>query len=208
MNSSPVGVLVYEQGSAQLVDKRLIRLGVRAHTADHRWVKRWNNLRVVDLGREHPLSRLEVAMKPWLKWTGLILLAAVIGLAQAFAFTAAVKPQRGNAPITFDQAVESARQYLTSYGNPDLVLTEIMEFSDNFYAEVEEKSTGIHAFELLINRHTGAVSPEPGPNMRWKTRYGHMGGMMGDWGGRQNQVMVTTPERAREIAQGWLDKLR
>jgi hypothetical protein len=147
-------------------------------------------------------------MKPWLKWTGLILLAAVIGLALAFAFTAAVKPQRGNTPITFDQAVASARQYLTSYGNTDLALTEVMQFSDNFYAEVEEKSTGIHAFELLIDRHTGAVYPEPGPNMMWNIRYGHMGGMMGDWGGRQNEVMVTTPDRAREIAQGWLDKLR
>src|SRR4030043_1375254 len=145
-------------------------------------------------------------MKPWLKWTGLTLLAAVIGLAQAFAFTAAVKPQRGNAPITFDQAVESARQYLASYGNPDLVLTEIMEFSDNFYAEVEEKSTGIHASELLIDCYTGAVYPEPGPNMMWNTRYGHMGVMMGGWGGRQNEVMLVTSERAREISQGWLDK--
>ena len=96
-------------------------------------------------------------MKPWLKWTGLILIAAVFGLALAFAFTVAVKPQRGNTPITLDQAVESARQYLTSYGNPDLVLTEVMQFSSNFYAEVEEKNTGIHAFELLIDRYTGAV---------------------------------------------------
>ena len=145
-------------------------------------------------------------MKPWLKWTGLILIAAVIGLALAFAFTAIVKPQRGNAPIALDQAIESARRYLTSYGNPDLVLTEVMEFSDNFYAEVEEKSTGVHAFELLIDRYTGVVYPEPGPNMMWNTHYGHMGGMMGGWGGRQDEVMFVTPESAREIAQGWLDK--
>jgi len=145
-------------------------------------------------------------MKQWLKWTGLILLAAVVGLALAFAFTVIVKPQRGSAPITLDQAVESARQYLAAYGNPDLALTEVMEFSDNFYAEVEEKSTGIHAFELLIDRYAGDVYHEPGPNMMWNTRYGHMGGMWSRWGGRQDEVMLVTPERAREIAQGWLDK--
>ena len=145
-------------------------------------------------------------MKQWLKWTGLILLAAVVGLALAFAFTVIVKPQRGSAPLTLDQAVESARQYLAAYGNPDLALTEVMEFSDNFYAEVEEKSTGIHAFELLIDRYAGDVYHEPGPNMMWNTRYGHMGGMMGGWGGRQAGPMSVTPELARKIAQGWLDK--
>src|SRR4030067_1263921 len=81
-----------------------------------------------------------------------------------------------------------------------------MEFSDNFYTEVEEQSTGIHAFELLIDRYTGAVYPEPGPNMMWNTRYGHMGGMMGGWRGRQAGPMSVTPERARDIAQGWMDK--
>ena len=145
-------------------------------------------------------------MKQLLKWTGLILLATVIGLALAFTFTALIRPRGSSAAITPDQAVESARQSLASYGNPDLVLAEVMEFSDNFYAEVKEKSTGIHAFELLIDRYTGVVSPEPGPNMMWNTRYGHMGGMMGGWGGRQAEPIFVTPEQARGIAQGWLDK--
>ena len=92
-------------------------------------------------------------------------------------------------PLTLDQAVDAVRQYLSAYGNPDpstsqaslgrsgqvLTLTEVMEFSENFYAEVEEKSTGVHAFELVIDRYTGAVYPEPGPNMMWNTKYGHMG---------------------------------
>ena len=88
------------------MDKRLIRAGEHVHSVDRRWVNRWSNLRIIDLGREHPFSRLDAAMKPWLKWAGLILLTEVIGLALAFAFTAAVKPQRGNASITLDQAVE------------------------------------------------------------------------------------------------------
>jgi hypothetical protein len=109
-------------------------------------------------------------------------------------------------PLTLDQAVESARQYVETYGSPDLVLTEVMEFSENFYVEVEEKSTGIHAFELLVDRYTGAVYPEPGPNMMWNTRYGHMGGMMGGWGRQRSGTMSVTPEQALDIAQGWLDQ--
>ena len=85
-----------------------------------------------------------------------------------------------------------------------------MEFANNFYAEVEEKSTGIHAFELLIDPYTGAVYPEPGPNMMWNTKYGHMSGMMGwmmgGWGRRQEKPMSVTPEQALNIAQQWLDK--
>jgi hypothetical protein len=49
-------------------------------------------------------------------------------------------------PLTLDQAVAAARQYLSAYGNPDLALTEVIEFSNNFYAAFQEKSTGIYAF--------------------------------------------------------------
>ena len=150
-------------------------------------------------------------MKLWLKWTGLILLAAAVGLVAALAFTAVVRPQRGNDTITLDQAAESARQYLNVSGNQDLELTEVMEFSNNFYAEVKEQSAGTHAFELLIDRYTGEVFPEPGPNMMWNTRYGHMAGahisgMMGGLGGQQAETMSVTPEQALDIAQQWLDK--
>jgi hypothetical protein len=116
-----------------------------------------------------------------------------------------------------DQAIQAAQTYMAGYGNPDLYVTEVMEFSQNFYAEVAERSTGIHAFELLINRWTGAVSPEPGPNMMWNTKYGHMGGMMGRaWGslpfmGRgavpsPGGTMPVTPAQARQAAQAWLDQ--
>ena len=81
-----------------------------------------------------------------------------------------------------------------------------MEFTENFYAEVEEKSSGIHAFEILIDRYTGAVYPEPGPNMMWNTRYGHMGNMMGGWGSRQAGPTSMTSDQALDFAQEWLDQ--
>jgi hypothetical protein len=87
-----------------------------------------------------------------------------------------------------------------------------MQFSNQFYAEVEEKSTGIHAFEILLDRFTGAVYPEPGPNMMWNTKYGHMGGMMGGWWGFGGQIptaqMPVTPAQAGQYAQQFLDANR
>jgi hypothetical protein len=181
-------------------------------------------------------------MRQILKWTGLILLAAAVGLVFAFVFTAGVQRRAAYPPnytvpfssqngyrgwgmmngrywtgtqrnssgnaLTLDQAVEAASQYLAAYGNPDLTVTEVMEFTENFYAEVEEKSSGIHAFELLIDRYTGAVYPEPGPNMMWNIKYGHMGGsrMMGGWGSRQTGSASVTAEQALDFAQQWLDQ--
>ena len=111
-------------------------------------------------------------------------------------------------PITLDQAVEAAQEYLAAYGNPDLALAEVMEFTQNFYAEVEEISTGVGAFELLIDRYTGSVYPEPGPNMMWNTKYGHMGDRGGMTGGSWDQLTgsaTVTPEEARTQAQEYLD---
>lgn len=110
-------------------------------------------------------------------------------------------------PLTLDQAVEAANQYLAAYGNPDLTITEVMEFTENFYAEVEEKSSGVHAFELLMDRYTGIVYPEPGPNMMWNSKYGHMGRMRGGgWGGWQAGSISVTSDQALDLAQAWLNQ--
>jgi hypothetical protein len=123
-------------------------------------------------------------------------------------------------PMAIDQAAEQVVKYLDSWGNPDLKLAEVMEFSNNFYAEVEEKDTGVHAFEMLINKYTGEIFPEPGPNMMWNVKYGHMGGgMMGMLGGPgrrgspryrwqdPTEPMKIKPEAAVEKAQKYLDSL-
>ena len=86
-------------------------------------------------------------------------------------------------PITIDQAVIAAKTYVSAYNNADLALDEILEFSNHFYVAVKEKSTGVGAFEILVDRFTGYVQPEPGPNMMWNTKYGQMGGRFGMMGG-------------------------
>jgi hypothetical protein len=87
-----------------------------------------------------------------------------------------------DARSAFERAVKG-------FGNPNLEVGEVMEFSNNYYAEVKEKDTGIGAMELLINRPGSRVYQEPGPNMMWNTKYGMMSGgrgygrMMGPNGG-------------------------
>jgi len=110
-------------------------------------------------------------------------------------------------PITIDQAADSVQRYLNAWGGK-LVLVEVMNFAWNYYAEVEEKDTGIHAMELLVDKYTGQVSPEPGPNMMWNTKYSPMAGMMGGSyynGKAPSDVMPVSPEKAKEYAQKYLD---
>ncbi len=121
--------------------------------------------------------------------------------------------------LTLDQATETVEQYLAAYGDPDpsagseqaLALAEVMEFSNGFYAQVIEEETGIGAFEILIDPITGAIHPEPGPNMMWNTKYGHMGGyggMMGGYGYYRPPTgeMTVGPDEAIQAAQAYLDR--
>ncbi len=101
--------------------------------------------------------------------------------------------------ITIDEAAEAVERYLHTYGE-DLALAEVMEFAWNFYAEVEEESTGIHAMELLIDKYTGQVYPEMGPNMMWNTKYGMMGSNYA-----VTAEMPVTTEQAKTLAQQFLD---
>lgn len=109
----------------------------------------------------------------------------------------------GIAPITLDQAVTWAQTYVKSSNNPDLAVAEVMEFSNNFYIRVKEKSTGVNAFEILVSRN-GGISPEPGPNMMWNAKYSPMAYMMGGWFVSSAQNSVTAAQ-AKEKAQQYLD---
>ncbi len=100
--------------------------------------------------------------------------------------------------ISLDEAVQKVQSYAASFG-PNFQASEIMEFSNNFYAAIAEKDTGKAAFEVLVDPSSGAVFPEIGPNMMWNLKYGHMG----NGSSQQNTV---TFEQARADAQAALDK--
>jgi len=76
-----------------------------------------------------------------------------------------------------------------------------MEFSNQYYVIIKEESTGANAFELLVDKNTGFVFLEPGPNMMWNNRYGHMGQTR-----NPTIIMPITPQIAIRYAQNYLDQ--
>lgn len=102
--------------------------------------------------------------------------------------------------LSLEQAVEVAEAYLAAFDDEDLELAEVMQFSNHFYAQAREESTGIYAFEFLIDPLTSAVHHEPGPNVMWNAKYGHMGSVAGTTG-----EMAVSPAEAAELAQAYLD---
>ena len=127
----------------------------------------------------------------------------------------------GADPLTLDQAEAALDRYLASFAEDDLRVAEIMIFENHAYAEIVEASTGIGAMEVLVDPLTLAVYPEPGPNVMWNTKYGHMtgqGGMMGAlgqgmmgglWGlpaSPDPTEMAVTPAEAVALAQAYLDR--
>jgi len=106
-------------------------------------------------------------------------------------------------PLTsIDDARQAFQGYIEATGNPDLTLDEVMQFQLNYYAIVNEQSTGHGAFELLADPQTGTVFPEFGPNMMWNTKYGHMTW----WWGQQPGEQTVNADQATQIAQQWLDQ--
>lgn len=108
---------------------------------------------------------------------------------------------------SLEEAQAAVERYVDRLGYTGLHVTEVMEFERNHYAIVAEEETGIGAMELLVDKSSGAVGPEPGPNMMWNAKYGMMdrGGTMGMMGGYSDGEMVLSPDEAQDVAQRWLD---
>jgi len=120
---------------------------------------------------------------------------------------------RGVKPLSPVQAQSAVKDYLSGLGNSDLIIDEVMVFDNQAYVRVVEKSTGVGAFEVLVDPVTLAVTPEPGPNMMWNLKYSPMGGfgMMGGgmMGGalspKASAEMPVSSDEALKTAQRFLD---
>jgi hypothetical protein len=128
-------------------------------------------------------------------------------------------------PLTVDQAKAAAAKYLANLSNSDLQIAEVMIFDNNAYVVIKETSTGIGAFELLVDPTSQVAYPEHGPNMMWNLKYsgtnhnnmmgGNGYGKMGNGGmmdGGNNTTptdvsaaMIVTPDQAIAHAQQYLD---
>jgi len=127
-------------------------------------------------------------------------------------------------PLTIDEAKQSAQDYLDSLETKGFELGEVMIFDNNAYIVVKEESTGIGAFELLVDPVSKFAYPEHGPNMMWNLKYGglnhqNMMGrgnfMMGPMMGQNffdttpadvSAEMTVTEEQSVQAAQVYLDQ--
>ena len=81
----------------------------------------------------------------------------------------------------------------------DLRVSEVMRFSDGYYAELEEND-GSPATEILVDPDRGAVWPEYGPAMMWNTRFGMM--RAGSGAGMADGMMGWMMERGGSMGAG------
>jgi hypothetical protein len=100
--------------------------------------------------------------------------------------------------MSMDDAASRTREALAAVGLADLVVAEVMEFSNHFYVLVKEPGTGRGALELIVER-TGVVHGEPGPNMMWNTKYGHMPAGVPGFAPRRMRGRSVLPPLAEEL---------
>src|SRR3989304_8414023 len=74
--------------------------------------------------------------------------------------------------LDFNEVESLTEKYLDENNLSNLEISEIMEFSQNFYIELIEKDTALGAMELLVDKSSGVIFPEYGPSMMWNLKYG------------------------------------
>lgn len=109
-----------------------------------------------------------------------------------------------NVNLDFGEVKNLAGKYLEENNLSNLEISEIMEFSQNFYIEIIEKDTGIGAMELLVDKSSGAIFPEYGPNMMWNLKYGIHSRMSLS---RSSTDMPIVKDEALDIAGKYLAKI-
>jgi hypothetical protein len=113
----------------------------------------------------------------------------------------------GDTEQTPSEDVEEVfHRYLADSGLDALELTEIMEFRHNYYAVAVDPETGVGAMELILDKASGAVGPEVGPNMMWNVAYGmHRGAAStGRHLGGTGSVNQLSEQMAIDHARAWL----
>ncbi len=116
--------------------------------------------------------------------------------------------------VQMDDAINIASRYMDTLSSAGLALDEIEEWEYNYYVVVKEAPPSPYkAYQLLIDKWTGFVMPEPGPNMMWNQKYGGMmnsmmDGMPGHMNKRERRItdpkMTVTLDAAASAASQFL----
>lgn len=104
--------------------------------------------------------------------------------------------------LSFESVRGLTEDYLKNYDG-NFKITEIMEFTKNYYIEIIEEDTGIGAMELLVDKSTSSIFPEYGPNMMWNLKYG-MHSRMNSY--NKSIGIPIDAEKAIELAKSYLNK--
>ncbi len=76
-------------------------------------------------------------------------------------------------PIAEDEAKRRFEDFAARVA-PGAKVKDVMAFSQNYYAQiVDEQGRGLA--EVLVDRYSGVVFPEPGPNMMWRGASRYLG---------------------------------
>jgi hypothetical protein len=92
--------------------------------------------------------------------------------------------------LEMNNVIEISMKYIGFIGLSGLTLDKIEEWEYNFSIVIKETASPQNrAFELIVDKWTGAVSPGPGPSLMWNQKYwptssGMMGGIIVIGGGK------------------------
>jgi hypothetical protein len=95
---------------------------------------------------------------------------------------------------------EKAVQAFLEASNSNLVISVLWEYGTVYKAELSDK-TGAMAFDLMVDKFTGAVSPEMGMSMMLNASYGKAMYKTSSFG----KNLALTPQQATDTAQKFLD---
>ena len=104
-------------------------------------------------------------------------------------------------PVTTEQEARTAIQGFIDLAYSDLAISELWEYGGVYKAELSG-TNGAKAFDLIVDKLTGAVSPEMGMAMMLNATYGRGLYRMTSFG----TSLTLTAQQATDLAQTFVDK--
>jgi len=104
-------------------------------------------------------------------------------------------------PVTTPEEARAVIQGFIDLANSDLSISELWEYGSVYKAELVD-TNGAKAFDLVVDKFTGTVSPEMGMSMMLNASYGRSLYRPASFG----VTLTLTPQQATDIAQAFVVK--
>ncbi|QYZ78147.1 peptidase M4 [Methanofollis formosanus] len=70
-------------------------------------------------------------------------------------------------PVSEAEARERLETYAKAFG-PEVEVRDFTPFTQNYYAVLVDRATGLAVGEAVVDRYTGEAGPDPGPALTWR----------------------------------------